>query len=81
MLRKTIIWLLLLVLPFSQARGEEARVFDRADLLLPAEEQRIEAAIAGFQERTNLDFVVLISDEPHPGQTQVEIAESFYTER
>ena len=54
------------------------RVFDIAGVLKPEQEQQLEEAIVGFQERTNFDFVVLISDETHSGKSHEMIADEFY---
>ena len=80
MLRKITVWLLLLLilLPLSQALGAEARIFDEANLLTAEQEERLMEAILLFQERTGLDFVVLISTERHPGRSAEAVADDFY---
>lgn len=56
----------------------QTRVFDRADLFTAAQEEEIANAIADFQKATNMDFVVVTSNEAHGDASQQEIADSFY---
>jgi len=54
------------------------RVFDRANLFSSTEEDKISAAIAAFQKATNMDFVVVTSNEAHGDSSQQQIADAFY---
>ena len=79
-IRKTTSFLLLCIILCLSALafGAEERIFDRADLLTPAEEQRIAQAIADFQTETGMDFVVLTTSDAHAGKTLEAVADDFY---
>jgi len=82
-IRKIAALLLALGLVFSitaalASSGADTRVYDRADLFTAAEEQEIANAITAFQQATNMDFVVLTSDESHGDSSQQTVADAFY---
>ena len=60
------------------AAQTETRVFDRANLFTPAQEDALSASIAAFQKATGMDFVVLTTNEAHGDASQLEIADGFY---
>jgi uncharacterized protein len=70
----------LLILPFGMALAAQtdARVFDRANLFTPAQEDALASAIAAFQTDTGMDFVVLTTNEAHGDASQQDIADGFY---
>ena len=70
--------LLLLYAGTAFAATTEERVFDRADLFTATQEQTLRTAIAAFQKSTNMDFVVVTSNEAHGDASQQEIADAFY---
>lgn len=70
--------LTLLSLSAALATATEARVFDRANLFTPAQEDALAAAIAAFQKQTGMDFVVLTTNEAHGDASQQAIADGFY---
>ncbi len=68
---------LALCLP-ATAASAKTRIFDEAQLFSESEEAKIMVAIGQLQERTNMDYVIVTSDEPHEGADQQQIADAFY---
>ncbi|MEG1775311.1 MAG: TPM domain-containing protein [Clostridia bacterium] len=81
-MKKAIAILLLAALALGCASGalaqDTARVYDRAELLTPAEERAISSEIAQFQADTNMDFVIVTSNEEHEDSSSQQIADAFY---
>lgn len=74
----TLLMIWAIVMVCASALGEDARIFDRADLLTSSEEAEIGELIAQFQEDTGMDFVVVTSDTAHGDASQQTIADEFY---
>ena len=70
--------MLLLYAGAAFAATTEERVFDRANLFSATQAQTLRTAIAAFQKSTNMDFVVVTSNEAHGDASQQEIADAFY---
>ncbi len=69
--------LLLLAAPALAAQSD-TRVFDQAKLFSSSEARELSQAIAAFQQKTGMDFVVVTSREEHEEASQMEIADAFY---
>lgn len=80
-LMNIILYICLIALCFPVANADETdRVFDKAALLSSDDISIINAKIKDFQTTTNMDIVVLSSNEPHEKMSQSSIADSFYDE-
>lgn len=75
-MKRLLVLVVLLVLFVNSAFAEPWRVFDNADLSTEEEEEAIEKAITDFQRSTNMDFVVLSTDD-YLGETET-VAQFFY---
>ncbi len=70
--------LITLLSGMALAAQTETRVFDRANLFTPAQEDALTTAITAFQKATGMDFVVLTTNEAHGDASQLQIADGFY---
>lgn len=73
-----ILLLAVLCLSLAGAAAESERVFDRADLFTSAEEKALNERIVQFQQDTDMDFVIVTSDEPHENVSALTVADEFY---
>ena len=62
----------------SSSAAESWRVFDNAALFTAEEVKAIEYVIWNFQQKTNLDFAILTTDDYIGEENQKAIADSFY---
>lgn len=75
-MKRLLVLVVLLVLFVNSAFAEPWRVFDNADIFTEEEEESIEEAITDFQRSTNMDFVVLSTDD-YVGEPD-DVAQFFY---
>lgn len=59
--------------------AQSASVVDQADLFTPVEEAELAQLIDTFRQETQMDFVILTTDQAH-SYSQQQIADSFYEE-
>ena len=77
-MKKFVSLILFLLFLFSSAFAESWRIFDNANLFSKDEIEELENKILSFQKDTNIDFVVLTTDDYLGLNNQQFIAETFY---
>ena len=77
-MKKFVSLILFLLFLFSSAFAESWRIFDNANLFSKDEIEELENKILSLQKDTNIDFVVLTTDDYLGLNNQQFIAETFY---
>lgn len=77
-MKKLVAVVLFFLVVFSSALAEPWRVFDNAGIFSESEIEELENEISAFQRDTNVDFVVLTTDDYLGSGNQEIIADTFY---
>jgi len=77
-MKKIVAAVLFFLIVFSSAVAEPWRVFDNAGIFSESEIEELENEISAFQRETNVDFVVLTTDDYLGSGNQQVIANAFF---